>query len=260
MPLPLELVLAIARHLPAHDLPALALTCAAWAPVVQRVLYRHLAAPPPALLALLARRPHIARHVRSLYVALDSARLYRLLADALANMSDLRSLHLRLDPDASWVLPRAAPYPALAHFSSSFPLDDNVVRFLQRTPALRQLELNSIPLLPAAPLPSLPDSSLPRLEQFIGSARAAALIVPGRPVSSIHLNASALPDDDIPLLARSTAPVLVLAAVTNSPPLSFLQLLLRHFPHLAYLRVMSTQNLCQPPSPVSLLSPPAIRF
>ena len=255
--LPVELLLAIADLVPLDALPALALANSRLTDIAQRVLYRHISlAGPPArnlpVLRLLARKPHVARHVRSFYIAVHAlspvfANFYALLATALRNMSDLHSLHLLVDSAATWVLPDAC-YPTLVHFTSTFALDDNLARFLHNTPSLLELEVDSIPTL-STPTTPIPTTAMPRLEQFIGSARAAAAIVPGRPVKSIHLN-GVLPEDDVPLLARSTAPVLVLGAVTNAPPVPFLQLLHRHLPHLAYLRVMSTQNLFQPPAPV----------
>ncbi|KAG8218410.1 hypothetical protein J3R82DRAFT_4035 [Butyriboletus roseoflavus] len=262
--LPVELLLSISEHIPSGALPALALTCSRLCPVAQRVLYRHLSASAWSrnldVVALLARKPHIARHVRSFYIAIDSLApvfrpFYSILAKALHNMSELQSLHLLVDSSVSWVLRHAsAPhaYPSLVHFTCTFPFDDNVVCFLQKTPSLLELEVDSIPTMLARtpPIPSLPETSIPHLEQFIGSSRAATLIVPGRPVKSIHFNGTSLAEDDIPLLACSSVPVLVLAAVTNSSPVAFLQLLHRHLPHLAYLRVMSTQSLFQPPTPV----------
>ncbi|KAH0839689.1 hypothetical protein J3R83DRAFT_610 [Lanmaoa asiatica] len=256
--LPLELLLSISEHLPNDALPALALASSRLCPVAQRVLYRHLSASPCSrnlsLVPLLARKPQIARHVRSLYLALDSlspifCRFYTILAKALHNMSELHSLHLLVDSSVSWVL-RDAAYPNLVHFTCTFALDDNVARFLQKTPSLLELEVDSIPTMVtrSPPTPSLPDTSIPHLEQFIGSSRAATLIVPGRPIKRIHLSGSSLAEDDIPLLARSSAPVLIFGAVTNSSPVAFLQLLHRHLPHLAYLRVMSTHNLFQQPT------------
>ncbi|KAI9574922.1 hypothetical protein HD554DRAFT_121746 [Boletus coccyginus] len=251
--LPPELLLATADLLPKHALTALARASSLLCPVAQRVLYRHVSASPAsrslALVPLLARNPHIARHVRSFYIALDPAaavfaRFYTTLASALRNMAELHSLHLLLDASVSWVLRDAACH-SLVHLTCTFSLDHHVVRFLENTPSLLELEVDSVPTL----VPSLPATLIPCLEQFIGSSRAAALVVPGRPVRSIHLDGSTLAEDDVVLLARSTAPVLVLGAVTNSSPVSFLQLLHRHLPHLAYLRVMSTQNLFQPPSP-----------
>jgi hypothetical protein len=263
--LPAELLLAIALALPQHALAALARASSRVCPVAQRVLYRHVAASAPSrnlsVVALLARKPHIARHVRSFYIALDAvsplfSRFYSMLARAVHNMSELHSLHLLVDASASWVLRDACArpaYPNLVHLTCTFPFDDHVVRFLHKTPSLLELEVDSIPtvLASSSPAPDLPVTWIPHLEQFIGSSRAAALIVPGRPVRSIHLNGT-LAEDDVPLLARSTAPVLVLGAATHSSPVSFLQALHRHLPHLAYLRVMSTQNLFQPPSPVSV--------
>ncbi|KAG6378483.1 hypothetical protein JVT61DRAFT_12743 [Boletus reticuloceps] len=225
MSLPVELVLAIANLVPLTSLPALARASSGLCHIAQSVLYRHVSASHNlAIVPLLARKPHIARHVRSFYIALDAlaplfSRFYSVLAGALHNMSDLHSLHLLVDANLSWVLRDPCVYPNLVHFTCTFSFDDNVAA----------------------------SSNTP--QQFIGSSRAAALIVPGRPVNSIHLNDSTLTDDVIPLLARSTGPVLVLGAVTNASPVPLLQLLHRHLPRLAYLRVMSTQNLFQPPSP-----------
>ncbi|KAF8450782.1 hypothetical protein L210DRAFT_3639824 [Boletus edulis BED1] len=257
MSLPVELVLAIADLVPLASLPALARASSGFCHIAQSVLYRHVSASHNlAIVPLLARKPHIARHVRSFYIALDAlaplfSRFYSVLARALQNMSDLHSLHLLVDANLSWILRDPCVYPNLVHFTCTFSFDDNVACFLQQTPSLLELEVDSIPTLlpPSSPLPDLPTTSIPHLQQFIGSSRAAALLVPGRPVNSIHLNDSTLTDDVVPLLARSTGPVLVLGAVTNASPVPLLQLLHRHLPHLAYLRVMSTQNLFQPPSP-----------
>ncbi|KAG9317237.1 hypothetical protein JVU11DRAFT_1430 [Chiua virens] len=257
-PLPVELVHNIVALLNKPTLAVLARTSTTLSAIALRHLYRHLSVSVSSrnlsVIPLIARRPHIARNVRSFYIALDSASplfrpFYVLLADALRNMSDLHSLHLLVDTSASWVV-RDAACPQLVQFTSTFLFDDDVARFLQKTPSLLELEVDSIPtILPRTPpVPSLPISSIPHLEQFSGSARVASLIVPGRPVSNIHLNGPSLTEDDISLLARSTAPVLVLAAATNASPISFLQLLHRHLPSLAYLRVVSTQNLFEPPS------------
>jgi len=257
--LPVELLVLIAELLPDTSLPALARTSSHFRPVAQRVLYRHLVtcawSRNLSLVPLLARSPHLARYVRSFFIALDSQSpifrpFYDMLAKALRNMSDLHSLHLRVDVSASWVLRDTPAYPNLAHFTSTFAFDQHVVRFLQNAPSLLELEVDALPIiLPrTSPIPALPESSIPHLEQFTGPSRVASVIVPGRPVRSIHLNDTCPAEDDIPMLARSTAPVLMLDAVTNASPVSFLHLLHHHLPHLAYLRVMSTQNLFQPPT------------
>ncbi|KAG6334151.1 hypothetical protein ID866_4939 [Astraeus odoratus] len=260
--LPVELLHIIAQDLDIHALAALAQTCSILCDVAQGSLYRHICVSAWSrnlcVVALLANKPSIARHVRSFYIAIDSLSAvfpsyYRLLSRAILNMSELTSLNLLVDSGVSWVLKDACTrtsYPHLAHFTCSFPFDENVVQFLTKTPSLLELEVDSIPSTFACESlgASLSPATIPRLEQFIGSPRTARLLVPGRPVKSLHLNGGALTDEDITVLAQSTAPILVLGAVTNSSPLPFLEQLHRYLPHLAYLRIMTTQTILQPPA------------
>ncbi|KAF9221898.1 hypothetical protein BS17DRAFT_784136 [Gyrodon lividus] len=258
----MELLLSVSQRLGSDALAALAQTCSSLCPVAQRILYRHVSLSAwsrnLSVVILLATKPDLALYVRSFHIAIDSLSpifraFYSMLAKAILNMTGLHSLNLLIDSTVSWLLKEAcsrASYPHLMHFTCTFPFDDNLVNFLEKTPSLLELEVDSIPTMLArnSPVPSLPESSIPRLEQFIGSSRAARLIVPGRPLKSIHLNGSSLTEDDIPLLAQSSSPVVVLGAVTNAPPVPFLELLHRHLPHLAYLRVMSTQNMFKAPT------------
>lgn len=260
--LPVELLDTVAQYLPSSSLAALAQTCSTLCPVAQRVLYCTVSASVWSqnlcVVDTLAKKPHVARFVRSFYIAIDSLApvllaFYRKLTKAILNMSELTSLSLLVDSSVSWVLKEASSrihFPHLFHFTCSFPFDENVARFLDRTPSLLELEVDSIPTLftPDSPPPYLAPTSIPQLEQFIGSTRTAELIIPGRPLRSIHLNGGGLSEDDIPLLARSTAPVVILGTVTNSPPVPFLETLHRHVPHLIYLRVMSTKDIFKAPT------------
>ncbi|KAI6034040.1 hypothetical protein PISMIDRAFT_311236 [Pisolithus microcarpus 441] len=261
--LPIELVHFIAQDLDIHALATFAQTCSSFCLVAQSFLYRRISVSAWSrnlcVVPLLARRPDIARHVRSFYIAVDSSptvfpAYYGLLAKAILNMSELTSLNLLVDSGVSWVLKEACThtsYPFLTHFTCSFPFDENVIYFLGKTPSLLELEVDSIPSTFALnPLgASLPPTTIPRLEQFIGSPRTARALAPGRPIKSLHLNGSALTEEDIVLLARSTSPILVLGAVINSAPVPFLEHLYRYLPHLAYLRIMTTQTMHHPPAP-----------
>ncbi|KAF8845708.1 hypothetical protein BDN67DRAFT_961321 [Paxillus ammoniavirescens] len=260
--LPVELLLSVSQQLESNSLAALARTCSSLCPVARRVLYRHVSVSVwsrnLSVVILLAKNPDIALYVRSFHIAIDSLSpifrtFYCMLAKAILNMTELHSLNLLIDSTVSWVLKEACDrtsYPHLLHFTCTFPFDVNVVNFLGKATSLIELEVDSIPtmLTRHSPIPSLPESSIPHLEQFIGSSRAARLIVPGRPVKSIHINGSSLTEDDVPLLARSSASVVVLGAATNALPVPFLELLHRHLPHLAYLRVMSMQNMFKAPT------------
>ncbi|KAH7916742.1 hypothetical protein BJ138DRAFT_1139055 [Hygrophoropsis aurantiaca] len=260
--LPVELLDNVSQNLDSDALAALARTCSSLCPVAQRILYRHVSASAwsrnLAIVVTLSKRPDIARFVRSFYIAIDSLSpvfpaFYRLLANAIVNMSELNSLNLVVDSSASWILKKAynrVTYPHLVQFNCSFPFDSNVCRFLEKTPSLLELEVDSIPtpFPDTTPMPPLHPTTIPHLSQFIGSSRTAKLIVPGRPVKSIHLNGGSLVEDDIPQLARSSAPVVVLGAVTSLPPVPFLETLHAHLPQLAYLRIMSTQNMFKAPT------------
>lgn len=263
--LPVELLDSIAHHLSSTSLAALAQTCSILSPVAQRILYRCVSASAWSqnlcVVDTLAKKPHVARFVRSFYIAIDSLSpvfpaFYRQLAKAILNMSQLTSLNLLVDSSVSWVLKESSShidFPHLLQFTSSFPFDENVARFLDRTPSLLELEVDSMPIALArnSPTPYLSPTSIPHLEQFVGSSRTAELIIPGRPVRSVHLNGGGLSEDDIPLLARSIVPVVVLGTVTKVPLVSFLEMLHKHVPHLACLRVMSTQDLFRASTAVS---------
>lgn len=264
--LPVELLHVVAQDLDDCALAALAQTCSSLSTVAQCHLYRHLSVSAWSrnldVVVLLATKPTIACHVRSFYIALESqcpvfASYYHLLAKAIYNMTGLISLDLIVDSSISWILRDACSrpsYPYLTHLTCSFPFDGDVVRFLRRSPSLLELEVHSIPTLftpNSLPTP-LPSECIPHLEQFIGSPQAARLVVPGRPVKSLHLHSGVLTEEDVVLLAQSTAPVLVLGAETNSAPVPFLAHLRCHLPHLGYLRVMTT-TMVQPPSAVSIM-------
>jgi len=264
--LPVELLDSIAQHLSSSSLAALAQTCSTLCPVAQRILYRDVSASAWSqnlcVVDTLAKRSDVARFVRSFSIAIDSLSpvfpaFYRQLAKAILNMSELTSLNLLVDSSLSWVLKESSSridFPHLLQFTCSFPFDENVARFLDRTPSLLELEVDSITTMFNAsnsPPPYLSPTSIPHLTQFIGSSWTAELIIPGRPVRIVHLNGGSLIEDDIPLLARSTVPVVVLGTVTNAPPVPFLEMLHKHVPHLAYLRVMSTQSIFRAPTVVS---------
>jgi hypothetical protein len=168
-------------------------------------------------------------------------------------MSGLTSLHLSLDANAnpSWVLTpctRPITYSRLHTFSSSFPFDAHVTGFLGRTPALERLELDTAPVSGAAALPQLSHAAIPRLVHFMGSCQAVKIIVPGRPLESIHIHDGDLSEDEVACLAQSTGHIAVLGAITSALLVPFLKTLARHLPYLAYLRLMAPFHVSLKPS------------
>lgn len=257
--LPAELLDSICHYAPLPDLVALSKTSSLFYTVTQRFLYRHISIDSTstnlAVVLTLAKKPHVARHVRSFAIRLDPytttilRSYYCRLREALSNMSELTSLDMSVDPTASWVL-RIRPnvkFPRLQHFASSFPLDSHVAHFLCRAEAIRQLEVDSFPISdPIAPS-SLPVTAIPHLSCFIGSSQAAQAVIPGRPVEEIHLNSGDMTEDVVRGLAKSAASVLLLGASTSSLPLPLLGTLAEFMPQLEYLRMMTTYNFLDAP-------------
>lgn len=263
--LPQELVNAVCDHVPPTDLAALARASSAVSDAAIRSLYRN---PGPLflsqsytpaedmarkmrLLRTLADRPDIARLVRSFFISLDlpnesSQHLFLLLARALAHMSQLASLTLRLDPGASWILnysPDASSigvtpdggggrdptlYDGLLYFSCPFLLDVHVTAFLARTSSLRELELDSTPS--TADIARLCDTAIPQLTSLISSARVAEMIAPGRPLHTVCIHAGDVDEDILRKLSHSSAPqgVRVLAATTSMSTIPFLEAMSRY--------------------------------
>ncbi|KAF9263632.1 hypothetical protein L218DRAFT_959161 [Marasmius fiardii PR-910] len=252
--LPPELLDNVSQFLCPNDLAHLSRTCSQCLHPAQRALYRHLSISTAShnLTALLpiVKKPHLARHVRFFSIELDSSATvlgsyYRSLSFALRLMTGLGSLHLSIDPNSSWVLDGVHPR-SLTRFSSSFPLDHHVTQFLQGTPALIELELDSPHVTHAPPFPS--NQIIPNLEQFSGSCQAAELIVPGRPVHSIQLNTGDLDENVVEQLALSFSNVAILMATSSLPVPRLLRLLSRHMRHLVYLRMMTTSTTDDAPN------------
>jgi hypothetical protein len=168
-------------------------------------------------------------------------------------MTGLTTLDLFINTETSWILQasESSTYPQLTRFASSFPLDSNVARFLEKADALQELEVDSLSSSDSLPMPPLSNTSLPRLYQFIGSSQAAQVIVPGRPVESIHLNSGDLTEDAVENLAKSTAPILLLGASTSSLSVPLLTRLSCRLPDLVYLRILATSTFSEAPDIVS---------
>ncbi|TFK43162.1 hypothetical protein BDQ12DRAFT_709004 [Crucibulum laeve] len=259
--LPVELLDAFCFYLSPADLASLCRTSSVLYPVAQRLLYREVSidfiAQNLSVVVTLAKKPRIASYVRKLAIRLSPfstlfSSFYSHLRTALSSMHELTSLDLFADASASWVLrtPEDTTYPRLTHFASSFAFDEHVVHFLQKAGALLDLEVDSLPSLDSRTLPSLSAVSLPRLTDFTGSSQAAQVIVPGRPVDTIHLNSGDMTEDVAESLAMSTAHVLVLGATTSSRPVPLLGSLAQRMPHLVYLRMMTTYEFADAPDAV----------
>ncbi|PPQ77733.1 hypothetical protein CVT25_011168 [Psilocybe cyanescens] len=253
--LPTELLDSLSQYLDPNDLRALSAVNSRFYHVAQRRLYRHIYIDSRNLACVftLARKPHVARHVRTCVIRLSPfsnllGSFYQLLASALSNMCELTSLDLSVDQAASWIMRTRddSTYRRLRRFSSSFHLDHNLAHFLSKADALLELEIDPVhhPLSPAA---SLRDGALSHLNQFTGSSEAAQHVVPGRPVEHIHLNSGDLTEDLAETLAKSTAPITVLAAATTSHSVSLIGTLTRCMEHLTHLRIVTTYNFSDAP-------------
>jgi hypothetical protein len=169
-------------------------------------------------------------------------------------MTELTSLTLFLDADASWVLDSQVNYLNLASFASSFPFDSNLVDFLSRTPAIVDLQVG-------APLPSndqpeihLPSTSIPRLVRFTGSHQTARIVVPQRPVEALFLSEVISDDSIFGQLSRSKSNITIFDAVVSLGLLPCVTAISQTMPSLHYLRLMTVAPLDEHFDPVR--SPP----
>jgi hypothetical protein len=271
---PAELIDHVAHYLHVTDLVALSTINSYLYPVAQCWLYRQItinySSNNLSVVSTLAQKPHLARYVRTFSIRLGSSSVlssfYPLLRTALSNMSQLTSLDIFLGHAASWVMRTRedSAYPRLERFASSFHIDHHLLHFLQKTNALIELEVDSLPPNPATFVPSLVAnaSALPKLSQFTGSSQAAQYIVPGRPVESIHLNSGDLTEDVAESLAKSTAHVLLLAAATTSHSIAPIRTMTQFtgLNHLVHLRIATTSSFSEPPDAVSTYSYHSITF
>ncbi|KAL5488122.1 hypothetical protein ACEPAI_6230 [Sanghuangporus weigelae] len=263
--LPLDVLDLVCDFVDQHELVTVAASAPVLYPFAQHHLYRRIALANPKdavrCLKTLQRSPHLARHVRSLSLRLDPCTpvlgsFVDLLASGLAVMVNLVTLDVVVPHNASraFFAPEiyGSLYMRLTHFSCNLPLDDAICSFLQRVPAVKELQLGEYEAtLPASmtlqSVPMLPATALPRLAFFMGPSDAATVLVPGRPLESVHLYPGDLSDEVLDALSRASSPITVLGALTHSLSPSTLQCLADSLPHLHFLRIMTMYHASNPP-------------
>lgn len=260
---PAELLTSICDHLRDIDLVSVARTDSSLCAVAQRLLYRHISltmtSENRSVVSTLANRPDIARFVRtfSLTAYGEDSEFHSVLSSAVSGMSEITSLDLLIDPEASWALDQRGPegvtYPHLRHFTCSFPFDQNVINFLHLSPGVTQLEVNAASAFPLPTVTRLPCGFLPDLSNFQGPSHIAALIVPGRPVEALYLSSGIVDDSVITQLAKASSPIVLFDAISSSGLLSSLEMIANNMPSLVYLRLMTTRPFDDNPDPVYLV-------
>ena len=256
-PFPPELLDSICSHLPTTDLVAVAGTNPTLNAVAQRTLYRHISITPAAnnlsVLDTLAALPHTATHVRTFSLALHNEQphtFYTQLAKALGHMTELTSLTLFLDAEASWVLNSEARYLNLASFASSFPLDSNLADFLSRTPAIVELQVGSALSTNDQSEINLPPTSIPNLVRFTGPHNTARVVVPQRPVEALFLSEVISDDSLFGQLSLSKTNITIFDAIVSLGLLPCVTAISRSMPSLHHLRLMTVAPLDEHFDPV----------
>lgn len=247
---PPELLDSICCLLPTSDLVAVARANYTLNAVAQRTLYRNISITPVAnnlsVLNTLIARPHIATHVRTFSINVRNEQpqsFYPLLSKALQQMTELTSLTLFLNEDASSVLNSEAHYLNLTSFASSFPLDSNLVDFLSRTPAIIDLQVGAALSSNDQPEIHLPSTSVPSLARFTGPYHTAQIVVPKRPVEALFLSEVISDDSIFGQLSQSTANITILDAVVSVGLLPCVTAISETLPSLHYLRLMTVTPL-----------------
>ena len=268
--LPFDVLDLLCQFVHTPDLPALAASTSLFYPSAQSSLFRRISLYNPSqalrFLSSLERRPDLAHHVRSLSMRLDpNARLLspfvRLLGKGLANMPNLAYLDVVVPQAASRAFfdaeAHGTSYTRLLHFSCNLPLNHAICSFLQRAPALRELQLGEYaatsPQSTAPPsIPSLPSSALPNLAFYMGPSDAVPVLIPCRPLESVHLYPGDLSEEVLDALSRASSPITVFGAFTHSLSPAILRRLAESLPHLHLLRIMTMYHASNPPDDVSL--------
>jgi len=259
---PPELLDSICSHLPTPDLLAVARANYTLNAVAQRSLYRNISITPAAnnlsVLSTLAARPHTAAHLRTFSITVHHEQphtFYTLLAKALEQMTELVSLRLTLDADASWVLNSEARYLNLTSFASSFPLDSNLVDFLSRTPAVVDLQVGSaLPTNDQSEI-KFPPASIPNLARFTGPYHTARVVVPQRPVEALFLSEVISDESIFGQLSQSKSNITIFDAVVSLGLLPCVATISQTMPSLHYLRLMTVVPLDEHFDPVRLSRP-----
>lgn len=254
---PPELLDTICSLLPTPDLVSVASANYTLNAVAHRTLYRNISITPTtnnlSVLHTLVSRPCTAAHVRTFSITLHNEQpraFYTLLSRALVHMTELTSLTLFLDPDASWILKSDARYLNLTSFSSSFPLDSNLADFLSRTPAVDQLQVGSA--LPSNDQPevNLAPTSIPNLARFTGPHHVAKIVVPQRPIEALFLSQVISDDSLFAQLSLSKSNITIFDAVVSLGLLHCVTAISHAMPSLHYLRLMTVAPLDEHFDPV----------
>ncbi|KAK2466514.1 hypothetical protein APHAL10511_002156 [Amanita phalloides] len=246
--LPYELVFHIATYLSKHNLLSLATTTHYLSLIAQHLLYRDLHVGTPShnlsLVITLAKKPHIAAHVRSFALHIEPTTIlfrsfYDALRTALSNMSELTSLQLFLDSNFSSPfrstdvdLPSRSPSPAFDHH---IPL------------------CLPNPLLDLDFLPIMDDighslHSLPNFGKFAVPFRTWGMSSGHSVPSSLRPNSSNILESVAAKLVKMTVPVILFEANIDSLSIPFLLSLSQAMPRLRYVRFTATSNNVEPPS------------
>lgn len=255
---PPELLDSICCLLPTTDLVAVARANYTLNAVAQRSLYKNISITPVSnnlsVLDTLAARPHTANHVRTFSITMHNKQphtFYNLLARTLEQMTELISLTLFLDVDASWVLNSEAHYLNLTSFASSFPFDSSLVGFLGRTPAIVDLQVGPAPLSNDHESEiNLPPTSIPNLTRFTGPYQTARIVVPQRPVEALFLSQVISDDSIFSQLSQSKSNITVLDAVVGLGLLPCVTAISKTMPSLHLLRLMTVTPLDEHFDPV----------
>ncbi|KAL1744390.1 hypothetical protein HDZ31DRAFT_82727 [Schizophyllum fasciatum] len=252
--LPTEVLDRVCQYLSTADLVSISPVNLSLHLTASRLLYRDVQVSSTArgmsLLMTLARLPILAQHIRSFSISESPSKpllrpFYEVVARVLRTMPCLTSLTLALDHRASWILHGCA-LTHLLHFRCTFVMDAFVASFLRATPLLHDLEIHSLAPNATETAITLSEHALPRLASFTGSSSAALVIVPRRPVHSVHLVSGDCTPDAVARLAESSSSLLHFTAHTASLPIALLPHFARHMPQLLYLRLSAKDVVLNP--------------
>jgi hypothetical protein len=175
--IPIDVLLHILEHVDKTDLATVCQLNKICCSYSQRILYRDIFVRNSPVCLTLARSTHLARLVRSFETSYNELEL----SAALQNMIYLRNLKLYINVGTSNVLDGCTF--RLDSLSCTLPYDESLRKFLHGQPSLTCLEYWGF----GGHYWSFDEACIPNLTQVTADIDHLPRIVPGRPVSEVHI-------------------------------------------------------------------------
>ena len=262
--LSIEVLQMILENVNGADLPTVCQVNKICCACAQDILYRNINVLPITSLKIirtLARSPHLSRRVRSFSVThVYKVSQRKKVAKALQNMSSLRSLTLRINPDPYISILDAYTFKLDSFFIELNPDGDEpplhpdgfepLIKFLNSQPSIKRLELWSYEVDNI----KVEATCLPNLTWVCAPLPWLRYLIPNRPVSEVNIREHSLEHEDLNFFTLSAAPIQKLTMRNGWLYPKPVKHIASAFPSLVHLSMNMYMNTYEDEVRVSLIS------